>query len=292
MQNIHIVSDSGAHFADPREAAESGITIVPFRLTIGDRTYREGVDLPPEEAMRQLSGKTRPPLLIAPSVEDYLSVFRRIGTDCDGIVSIHMSRELSDSWKNARAAAEQLTGQCPMLIFDSQTISVAQAMIVNVACEAVRHSDTLDDVVTLLRAAVEHIYSVFYVENTDFLLHNQIMEPAHAILSSMLVMKPLITIENGRFVPMEKVRTRAQAIERLVEFAVEFTAVVDAQIAQNRHGSSEITRMLQERLATELPSLKPTQTIFGASLAAFIGTSATGLIILEGEEDRTEEDDL
>ena len=50
--------------------------------------------------------------------------------------------------------------------------------------------------------------------------------------------------------------------------------------------------MLHDRLAVEFPSLKLTQTVFGASLAALIGVNATGLIILEGPEDRIEEDDI
>ncbi|MDL1899723.1 DegV family protein [Anaerolineae bacterium CFX9] len=292
MPNFHIVSDSGAHFPHPQSAAEAGITIVPFRLLIGDRIYREGVDISNDEVFRQLTGKTQPPKLIPPSVEDYLAVFQKIGPASAGIISVHMSKEISQSWHHAKAAADQLSGQCPMLIFDSQTLSAAQAMIVRVAAEAAKTAASLDEIVQTLRAAVEHIYSVFYVENTDFLLHNGIMEPAHAILSTLLGVKPLITVEHGRLVPMEKVRTRAQAVERLVEFAIEFTNVIDGQVVQNRPGSSELTRMLHDRLAVEFPSLKLTQTVFGASLAALIGVNATGLIILEDQEDRIEEDDI
>jgi fatty acid-binding protein DegV len=126
----------------------------------------------------------------------------------------------------------------------------------------------------------------------DYLMQNKIMEASHSILGTMLGVKPVLTIEHGRLSAMEKVRTRIQAIERLVEFAIEFTNVDDAMIVQHKPFLTEQTRMLQDRLAIEFPGRTFPYMLYGPSLAALIGVDAIGLVMLEHEIDidRIEDD--
>src|SRR5690606_2996593 len=206
------------------------------------------------------------------------------------IISIHASREISPSLGMARRAAQQVAGNCRIVVVDSETVSVGQAMLVRVAVRAAQEQDTLEDVVRVVRGAVERIYTVFYTESMDYLLQSRIMSPSHTILGAMLGIKPFLSVENGRLQPMEKVRTRAQAIERLVEYAVEFSDIEDMVILQHKPFMSEQTRMLQERLAVEFPGRHFPYGMYGPSLAALIGADATGLAILESEIEKDDDD--
>ena len=166
-------------------------------------------------------------------------------------------------------------------------------MLVRAAVTAIQHEETVDDVVKAVRGAVDRIYSAYYVETTGYLLHNKIMSASHAILGSLLGIKPFLTIEDGHLMLIEKVRTRAQAVERLVEFVAEFTDLEDVVILQHKAHMSEQTRMLQDRLALEFAGRHFPYTVYGASLAALIGADATGIVILEGEtESLGSEDDF
>jgi fatty acid-binding protein DegV len=106
----------------------------------------------------------------------------------------------------------------------------------------------------------------------------------------MLQIKPFLAMEEGHLRPMEKVRTRVQAVERLVEFAVEFTEIEEAVILQPKAHVTEQTRMLQDRLAVEFPGRHFPHALYGPSLAALIGPDATGLVVLESEIDEDEDD--
>lgn len=276
--NVHIVTDSSAHGQMP-----PNVTVVPHTITAQGKTYREGVDLNAEEALRLISHQTYAPLLHVPTQADYFEVYDRLARDYDAIISIHASREILPSWQNARAAAQQVMGRCQIDVIDSRTISAGQGMLVRLAARALADGQPLDEVVRVLRGAIDRIYSIYYVEQTDFLMQNRILTPSHSILGMMLNIKPILTVEEGRLVPMEKVRTRIQAIERLVEFAVEFTNFEDAMIVQHRTNASDQTRMLNDRLAAEFPDRHFPSTLYGASLAALIGADATGLVILESE---------
>ncbi len=93
---------------------------------------------------------------------------------------------------------------------------------------------------------------------------------------------------------MEKVRTKPQAIDKLVEFVTEFAAVDQLVVLQNTPHVTEQTRMLQERLALEFsPRLYPVVT-YKPSLGTFIGPDAMGIIVFESETEDfgDEEDDL
>ncbi len=290
MQRVAIVTDSFAHFSPPLSVTLEPVTVVPNRLTMDGKTYRESVDISNDEALRMMTQRHFAPIVSAPSVDDYASVYSRLSMDADAILSIHASREISDSWARAREAAHPFQGRCPIHVIDSQSISAGEAILARAALRALDAGDPAEEVARMVRGAVERLYAIFFTEHTDFLLHNRVMEPSQAILAAMAGMKPILTIENGQLTPMEKVRTRAQAIERIVEFAVEFSSIEDVAILGGRPSPPEAARTLQERLSAEFPARAFPYMMMGPSLAALIGADATGFILLEEESDGTEDE--
>ncbi|MDX2159719.1 MAG: DegV family protein [bacterium] len=291
-QPIHIVTDSSAHFPPNAALLTDRVTIVPHQIAIGGRVYHEGVDLDAEEGLRLVAHQAFAPLVEPPSVSDYQAVYERLSRQGCAILSIHASREISASWANAKAAAAPLLGHTRLELIDSGTVSTAQALLVMLALRSIEQGKPYDDVVRLTRSAVDRVYSVYYVETLDYLIQNKIINPSHGILGTMLGIKPFITIENGHLHVMEKVRTRIQAIERLVEFAAEFTDIEDVIILQHKTHHSEQTRMLQDRLMLDFPDRTFTAALYGPSLAALIGADATGLVILESEDAHAQETEL
>lgn len=288
MPSVHIVTDSSAQFV---QAVPTNVTVCANTLIIEGRSYREGVDLVGEDAFRLMAHQPYAPLVQPPSVSDYIDAYTRAAArGADAIISIHASRELSESWQNAVQAAQQVAGASRILVVDSRTISAAQGLLVEAAAQAAQVDTHPDEIVRIVRGAIERVYTVFYVESTDYLMQNRIITPSHSILGGILNIKPVLTLEDGHLVAMEKVRTRAQAIERLAEFAVEFTEVDAALILQPRNGVTDQTRMLQERLAVEFPDRSFPYGLYNASLAAIIGVDALGLVVLESENDRFEDD--
>lgn len=283
MPNIQIVTDSCAHFVNAQFVQQHPITVIPNKIRIGGRTYQEGVDLSSEEAIRLIAHEQFTPVVTAPTESEFADVYHRLAATADAIISIHPSQHLYPTWENARAAARQIGGHCEVAVIDSQTLSAGQAMLAAVAAGSIAEGASVEEVIRKVRGAVERIYSIFYVETVNSLLHSRIISGSHAILGAMLGIKPFLTIEAGHLTPMEKVRTRAQAIERLVEFVVEFTDIDDVVILQNKPHMSEQTRMIQDRLALEFPNRYFPYTLYNPSLAALIGTDATGVVILETE---------
>jgi DegV family protein with EDD domain len=285
MPKIHIVTDSGARFSNPRLIKHYPVTILPNEIEIAGKRYKEDIDLTTEEALRLISTQKIPPKVIPPSGNDYAELFSRLSYHYDAVISIHPSRELSDSWQNGRRAAQQVSGQCEIAIVDSQSLCAGQGMLVRVAARAAQEHEDVEDIIQAVRGAVERIYSVYYVDDLNYVRVNGIMKPSHAILSTKLGIKPFVSLEEGNLIVIEKVRTRSQAIERLVEFLVEFIELDDAVILQHRNAISEETRLLQDRLSVEFPGQHFPFVMYSGTMATYLGTTATGVAVLEKEVD-------
>ncbi|MCY3782028.1 MAG: DegV family EDD domain-containing protein [Chloroflexi bacterium] len=285
MPRIQIVTDSGARFSNPRLVRHFPVTILPNIIEIGGRRFQEDIDINTEEAFQLISQLDAPPKVIPPSENDYAELFARLSHFCDAVISVHPSRELSDSWRNGRLAAQQVNGSCEIAVIDSQSLCAGQGMLIRVAARAAQEQETAEAVVHTVRQAVNRIYSVYCIENVNFLCANGFMKPSHAILSQHLDIKPFVSLEDGQIIVIEKVRTRSEIIERLVEFLVEFTELEDAVVLQDKKHISEETRIMQDRLALEFPGQHFPFAMYSATMASYLGTKATGVAVLEKEGD-------
>ena len=285
MPRIQIVTDSGARFSNPRLVRHFPVTIIPNTIEIAGKRYQEDIDIDTEEAFKLISQHDVPPKVIAPSENDYAEIFARLSHYSDAVISVHPSRELSDSWRNGRLAAQQVSGSCEIAVVDSQSLCAGQGMLIRVAARAAQEHETTEDVIQTVRQAVNRIYSVYCIEDVSFLRANGFMKPSHAILSEHLDIKPFVSLEDGKIIVIEKVRTRSEVIERLVEFLVEFTELEDAVVLQDKKQISEETRIMQDRLALEFPGQHFPFTMYSATMASYLGTEATGVAVLENEGD-------
>lgn len=284
MPTYHIVTDSGARLSNhARSIRQYGVTVVPNKLEIGGRIYREDAETSSEDLLKLIASSSTFPKLMPPTVEEYIDVFSQLAKTSEGILSLHTSREMSASWRNAQLAVQHLAVRCPMIVVDSRTICAGQGMLVRLAGKLIAEGVTFQELVDKVRSAVDRVYSFYCAETMESLHHNGILSQSRAILATLLGIKPLIAIEDGQFIVSEKVKTRTQIVEQLAGFVTEFTHIDDVMILQPRSSLTETTRLIQDRLSVEFNGMTFPFMVYGASLGAFIGTDAMGVAVLESE---------
>jgi DegV family protein with EDD domain len=165
---------------------------------------------------------------------------------------------------------------------DSLTTSLGLGILARAAAKAADQGRHLDEIVRLLRGMIPHIYIVFFVETLDYLERGGYIGRAQAMLGSMLGIKPLLIIEDGKIVPLEKVRTRLRAIDKLFEFVVEFSHIEQMAILQKSPVATEETLLLIERLEMVLPEMEFPIITYGPVLATHVGPNTMGVIVYEG----------
>ena len=211
--NVRVVTDSTAHLA-PDVVRALNISIVPHHILIDGREYLDGVDLPESDFSCLVYEQGQDASTQPPTVEEFYAVYRDLNQDSSEIVSIHVSEVLSDTVKNARQAAGMLLGRCKTVVIDSQTLSMGLGILVETAARAAAAGQSLDEIVRTVRGLVPQIYIVFFSENLEYLERGGRIGHAQALLGTMLGIRPFLTLEEGEIRPMEKVRTREEALEK------------------------------------------------------------------------------
>jgi DegV family protein with EDD domain len=278
--NVRIVTDSTARFLSSA-VQELGITVVPLHIKIGDREYLDGIDLNEQEFFQILRKRGKKPSVLPPTVEDFARVYEELHRTTGEIISIHLPEEFSGAVRNARQAADMLLGQCKIEVIDSETISLGLGILVEAAARATADGRSIDQVVRFVRGLIPQIYVVFFSENLNYLEHASGIGQAQAFLGTMLGVKPLFTLEAGEIVPIEKVRTREHAIEKLIEFVTEFDGIKQIAIIKNAPNLTQETAYITEQLQVAFPGLEVAVMAYGPVLASYIGPEALGLVVYE-----------
>lgn len=276
---LHIVTDSAA-LLDEKTLRELDICIVPISIRVGNEVFREGIDIAPEDFLRRIHLPGEFPSIQAPSSDDFLAVYEELSATGAPIISLHHSRRLSDTYRAAHQAAASLLGRSTIEVIDTETISYGQGILVRAAAEAARAGEDLPSIVRLLRGMIPRIYAIFYVDTLDYLEYTGRIGTAQSILGTMLEIKPILVMEDGDILPLEKVRTREDAVEKLFEFIAEFSNVENLAILHSPF--SEEVPLLRERLKELFPKHHIPLLTYNPSLAAHIGPNAVGAVIYEG----------
>jgi len=283
MGKVAIVTDSTA-FLEPGVAQELEISVVPLNIHLGDEILRDGIDITPEAFFQRMEQGGVVPRTSPPSVKTFERLYADLHAHTDEILSIHISGRLSQTLNHAERGAESLLGRCSIMVVDSMTTSLGLGILAKAAAEAARDGADLDEIVRIVRGMIPHIYLVLYVDQMDYLERGNRIGRAQAILGTMLNVKPLLFVEDGEIIPLEKVRTHEKAIEKLFEFVAEFSDLEQAAIVQRIPNPTEETNMLLERLEPIFPNMKFPIIQYGPVLASHIGPSAMGVVVYETPE--------
>lgn len=281
MGKVKIVTDSTA-FLEASVIKRLGVTVVPLTVRLGDETFREGVDITAEEFFQILDRSSAMPEAFPPSVEDFRAVYTKLSQTTDQIMSIHISSKLSQTCDRAVAASRAFMGRCEITVVDSLTTSLGLGILATAAAQAAAQGQSLEEVEFLIRGMIPRIYIAFLAGTLEYLERGGRIGKTQSLLGTMLDIKPFLTIEDGEIIPLEKVRDREGAVDKIFEFLSEFSYIEQMAIMQSTPEPIEETKMLIERLEMTFPGLETPILVYGPVLACHIGPDGLGVIVYEG----------
>ncbi len=278
---LHVVTDSAVYL--PKSFLQTHtVDIMPITVELEGRRYREGVDIDAVEFLRRLQRASSRPKIIAPSVKDWVRLYRKLVREHPYILVLIHSSRLSDTYMHAREAVNEVFGRARFWVVDTQTIGFGQGVLVRHALQSVNEDSTPPDVVRRIRAMIPHIYAQFLMDRLDYLEAYGRVGPAQALLGTMLGIKPILTMEDGELIPVEKVLKWEQGVDKLFDFIVEFLNIEELAVVQ--YGMDELTASLLERLEMTFEDLEFPIIPYSPTLAAHIGPKALGVMVYEGLE--------
>lgn len=276
---VAVVTESTADLP-PAMADELGITVVPLKMRIGERTYADGIDITTEQYYRMLGSLPTSPVVIDPTPSELIRVYTRLSTSTKSIVSLHTSSKLGGTYASAIAAREAVFARAQVEVIDSQSASFGLGFLAISAAQAARDGAGVREIANLVRRIIPHIHITFCVETLEYLQRSGRLERIPGAIGSVPNARPLLKVEDGEIHPVERVRTRAKALERIYEF-IELFPTID-RMALMYTSSPEDAETLQRRIEPFVAADKVTVARTGPVLAAYLGPGAIGAIVDQG----------
>jgi DegV family protein with EDD domain len=275
--HVAIVTDSTAYLPQ-RTMERHGITAVPLTVVVDGEAFDEGTEIS-TRALVQALQKRRPVTTSRPAPEIFAETYRKAAeSGATGIVSLHLSAELSGTYDAALLAARQ--APVPVRVVDTGMIAMALGFCALAAAETAEAGGTLDEAVTVAEKRAAATSAYFYVDTLEYLRRGGRIGAARAFLGSALAVKPLLQLEGGRIEPLEKVRTASKAIARLEELVAERTGGTDVDIAVHHLAAPEPASALADRLRERLPGLGDLHVSeAGAVIGAHTGPGLLGVVV-------------
>jgi len=218
-RKVAIVTDSTSSLTQAMGQAY-GIHVVPIYVTFGTQTYCDGIDLDANLFYRLLRDSRSLPTTSQPTAEDFLRTYSSLSEQAEAIISIHISHKMSGTLDSALSACRELP-HVPIYVIDSRSVSMGLGLMAIAAAKAAAAGQDAAAVVRLVEELIRRMNIIFTVETLEYLHKGGRIGGAAALAGSVLSIKPVLCVKDGRIEPLEKPRTRRLALERVLDLVAE-----------------------------------------------------------------------
>lgn len=272
---IKLVTDSTCDLpADWRERYEP--IIIPVNIQFGLETYQEGRNLQPEEFYSRIKSSGTLPTTSQPSAGEFEALYRALGADGSEILSIHLTSKLSGTWQTATLAAKQVAGHIKVTVLDSFTGSVGLGLMVREAAELIQAGQPVETIVRCLEARRSQLKVFIMLQDLKFARMSGRVGRLRETLVSLLNVKPIVGVEQGQLVPLDRVRGQRQGLERMVVMAEEAVGQAPVHLAVAHALDRPLAENLLAQAQARLNCRESSITDLALSLAVHFGPGAVG----------------
>ena len=273
-ENTAVVVDSTADFPDaPHRFANW--RVVPLYVRFGAESFRDYVELGPQEFYARLRAAPTPPTTSQPTPADFLAAYQELER-YERVYSVHIAGRLSGTVESARAAAAE-AGDDRVRVVDSDSASAAVAMLALAVQRRLERATTDEEIEALVERYRGDARLVFTVETLEYLARGGRIGRARAWAGQLLNVKPILTIEAGEVVPLKRVRGNQKAFH---EFIAAFetsergpglrVGIAHADAPERARALEELVRRVRPEADVELA------TTLGPVIGTHAGPGAVG----------------
>ncbi len=273
MPPVKVVTDSLADI--PASLAKGlDITIVPCTVQFGTKSYRDKLDLKMDEFHRLLAASPKPPTTSNPAPGAFEDAYARVAQATNQIISSHVASTLSGTWNTARIAAATIEHhlRCQIAVVDSQQLSMAQGWLVIMAARLAQQGMNLIEITKWVEEARSRARIIAMLDTLEYAERSGRLPKSAAKFTTMLNVKPLLSLTGGEVVPIGAARTQNGALDRLTELAAEMGLSEEVSIV---HCYAEVlAKRLKRLLMNQLPEDHITVCETGPVSGAHVGPGA------------------
>ncbi len=285
MSRIALVTDSSAYLP-PELVRKSGVDVIPIYIHSGGETYRDGVDIDTTAFYERLTSIPALPTTSQPSAGDFVELYRHLSTEADAIISIHISSGISGTVNSALTARQLLANMADppeIYVIDSRTTAHGLALLVTAAARDIAEGTPAAQVAQRVETLASRVSTIFVVDTLEYLRKGGRIGGAAALAGSVLKVKPVLYLNEGRIDVLEKVRTARKAKQRLLEIVAErageqpiHACIIHAQVPQE-------AERIRRHLADSFECRELFVVEFSPAIAVHVGPGTVGVAFYTAE---------
>ena len=277
---VRVVTDSCSDITS-KMAEQFGLTVIPLNVHFGDKVYRDNIDLSTEGFYQKLTRSKITPTTSIPSLAVFTDTLNNLAKETRDILVITLSRKFSAVYDIASKSKEAFKSKCNIEVIDSQ-VGIGGQLILAVSATLMAMAEaTLEEIANWVTRAIPRTHVLMTFDTLEYLRRGGRIGKAQAFLGTLLKVNPILGIKEGEAFPITRVRSRALAVDFLVNFVENFKKI-DALVIEDAITTNELGK-----LAQRLEGLAPDGHFYRSKVSpvvgAHVGPHVLSVSVLEGE---------
>lgn len=262
MRRVRVVTDSTADIPDGL-VDELEIAVIYDYINFGTQSLRDKVDISRAEFYRRLVSEPTTPTTASPGVGEFEAVYRKIGAPEVAIIALHPPAEFSALYNTAVLAARSFP-EGRVTVIDSGQLSMGMGWQVIAAAKAAQTNVSVESIVELVTEMKPRVRVFAALDTFEYLRRSGRVGWTETIFGTLLRIKPMIEVREGKINPLDRVRTSRRSMDRLVELIEGMKPIESLAIMHSSwpEGAEELRRRLSHSsLQDELLTVDVTPVI-------------------------------
>jgi DegV family protein with EDD domain len=262
---------------------QNKITMVPFNIQFGLDTFQEGRNIDPKTFYDRIQTEAALPTTSQPAVGEFLKTYENLAADGSELLSIQLTSKLSGAWQAAVLAANQVREKTRVYVVDSLTGSVGLGLMVREATQLAQAGWSAAEIMRRLESRRSQIQVFIMLKDLRYARMSGRVGALRETLASLLNVKPIIGVNEGALVPLDRVRGQKKGFQRMLALAEEMVGEAPVHVGMTHALAQADAENLLAQIKTRLDCRDTFITDLALSLAVHFGPGTVGFATYPAE---------
>jgi DegV family protein with EDD domain len=236
MSKIKIITDSTSDL--PKGMAEQyDIEVLPLTIFFHEDEYRDWIDISPKDFFEKMRNSEKLPTTSQVNPNSFKEKYELYLKDYDYIISMHLSSEASGTYNSAEIARD-MVDKNRIRVIDTRNYTYGFGQMVIEAAKMAKSGRTVDEIIDRIDYLIKNVKTLFVVDTLEYLKKGGRLSATRATIGTLLNLKPILTVDDGKIVAIDKARGMKKALKRIVEIMREQGAELKGQIVKVGHADN------------------------------------------------------
>jgi DegV family protein with EDD domain len=281
MKKVVIVTDSTSYLPQ-NYIDEYGISVVPLTLNWEGKSYRDGIDIKPDEFYTRLAKSSTLPTTSQATVHDFSQVFEKLIDEGNSVLTLAISSGISGT-VNSAFQAKELFKNAPIEVVDTKLVSMALGFQVLAAARAAKEGASLEECKKLALEAYSHIGVYFVVDTLKYLHAGGRIGGAKRFVGTALRIKPILEIRDGKIEAVKSVISINKALDAMIDLVErDVNGRTPVRVSVFHALADEEARTLLERTEKRLGAVESILSYVSPVVGSHVGPGTLSIAYMAG----------